>query len=400
LRGASGAIEHIFRRMFGSDISTPCANTGRLWILRLGLHELTRPKEHADDWVWLADHTIQLDSIQCLLVVGIRLGEWQQARRPLEHHDLHFLLLQPGQASTGEVIRDQLAQVVDITGVPRAILTDGGPNLKRGIALLREEYPQVLHCGDIVHKSALFLKKMLAEDDRWKEFLQKCGQSRKHCTKTPLAFLTPPIVPEQARYMNLPGVLKWAADIHRFLRDPMLNDGTHVEPWKVTIEFKWIENFTEPLEQWHRLIEIVEHVVHYVRWEGYHADASGELEQLDNLRGHTIGDQLRAQLLEFVRDQSQAARPDERLLGSTECLESLIGKGKRLEGQQSRSGFTKMILGMAASVVKPTSQVIQSALEAVKTKDLHTWATENLQQTVQAKRRLAFVAPAAGTKMA
>ena len=29
-RGASGAIEHIFRRLFGRDISTPCANTGRL----------------------------------------------------------------------------------------------------------------------------------------------------------------------------------------------------------------------------------------------------------------------------------------------------------------------------------------------------------------------------------
>ena len=31
-RGASGAIQHIFRRLFGRDISTPCANTGRLWI--------------------------------------------------------------------------------------------------------------------------------------------------------------------------------------------------------------------------------------------------------------------------------------------------------------------------------------------------------------------------------
>ena len=70
---------------------------------------------------------------------------------------------------------------------------------------------------------------------------------------------------------------------------------------------------------------------------------------MSHLRGHTLGDQFIEQLVAFVAEQSQAARSDERLLGSTECLESLIGKGKRLEGQQCRNGFTKMILGMAAS---------------------------------------------------
>lgn len=100
----------------------------------------------------------------------------------------------------------------------------------------------------------------------------------------------------------------------------------------------------------------------------------------------------------FVEEQSLPARSRERLVGSTECLESLIGRGKKLEGQQSRSGFTKMILGMAASVVKPTYQVIQAALEAVKTKDLQAWAMENLGLTVQAKRRQAFAAPPDGTE--
>ena len=100
----------------------------------------------------------------------------------------------------------------------------------------------------------------------------------------------------------------------------------------------------------------------------------------------------------FVEEQSQAARSGERLVGSTECLESLIGKGKQLEGQQSRSGFTKMILGMAASVVKPTYDTIQAAFEMAKTKDLRTWALENLGLTLQAKRRAAFPLSANGTK--
>jgi hypothetical protein len=48
-------------------------------------------------------------------------------------------------------------------------------------------------------------------------------------------------------------------------------------------------------------------------------------------------------------------------------LESLIGKGKRLEGQQSRSGFTKMVLGMAAAVIKPTTEGSNSPSVGVRT---------------------------------
>ena len=250
-----------------------------------------------------------------------------------------------------------------------------------------------------MHKTALCLKKILEHDDRWNAFLQKIGQNRKHCAKTAMAFSSPPLVRDQARYMNLQAALKWAADMCRFLHDPALNDGTHVEPWKVTIEFKWLEEFAEPIAQWQRLLDIVEQAAHYVRWEGYHQDAARELAQrVSHLRGHTLGDQFIEQLVAFVAEQSQAARSDERLLGSTECLESLIGKGKRLEGQQCRNGFTKMILGMAACVVKPTHHAIQSALEAIKTKDLEAWTTGNLGQSVQAKRRLAFAAPATGTE--
>ena len=400
LRGASCALQVTLHRLMVRDSTTPCASTGRLWILRLGLYELTRPKERADDWIWLVDYTIQLDSVQCLTVVGVRLQDWLQDRRPLEHHDLHFLLLQPSRESTGEDVRDELLRVAEMTGTPRAILSDGGRNLKKGITLFRETHPGVSHSGDIAHKAALCLKKILTKDDRWKEFLKQCGLNRKHCAKTDMAFLSPPVLRDQARYMNLEAILKWAHDMLSFIRDPTRNDGSQVEPWKVTIEFKWIQEFAEPIDTWQRLLDIVEQVVHYVRWEGYHQSAAKQLEQgLAHLRGNALGDQLIQDLVTFIEEQSQAARSGERLVGSTECLESLIGKGKQLEGQQSRSGFTKMVLGMAASVVKPTYDTIQAALEVVKTKHLRTWALENLGLTLQAKRRAAFPPSANGTKM-
>ena len=121
--------------------------------------------------------------------------------------------------------------------------------------------------------------------------------------------------------MNLEAILKWASAMLSFVRDPTRHDGSQVEPWRVTIEFKWIREFAESIDTWQRLLEIVEQMDHYVRWEGYHESAANQLEQrLANLRGNSMGDQLIHDLLEFVEDQSQAARSGERLIGSTECL--------------------------------------------------------------------------------
>jgi len=46
----------------------------------------------------------------------------------------------------------------------------------------------------------------------------------------------------------------------------------------------------------------------------------------------------------------------------------------------------------------PARDTIQAALKMVKTKDLRTWALENLGVTLQAKRRAAFPPSANGTK--
>jgi len=199
-RGASQALAQILERLFGTQVRIPCANTGRLWILRLGLYELTRPKEKADDWVWIVDHTIQISSVKCLLIVGCRLRDWEQDRRPLRRTDLEVLALEPVEKSSGEIVCEQFQRTAKITGVPRAIVTDGGSDLQRGKAFYRELHPEVASCYDIAHKTALFLKKALAKDERWQEFLKKMAASKKQSVRSPVAFLAPPLVPDQARY--------------------------------------------------------------------------------------------------------------------------------------------------------------------------------------------------------
>ncbi len=44
-------------------------STGRLWLLRIGLAALLRPKTIANDWVWLVDHSIQIGRCKCLVIL-------------------------------------------------------------------------------------------------------------------------------------------------------------------------------------------------------------------------------------------------------------------------------------------------------------------------------------------
>src|SRR5581483_6630341 len=156
--------------------------------------------------------------------------------------------------------------------------------------------------------------------------------------------------------------------------------------------------YREALAEWKSVMEVVATARHHARHRGYGTGAAAELQQ--QLAQHAttpMSQRLAERLVTFVAGQSAAVRPGERLPGSSECLESLIGKGKRLEGQQSQSGFTKMILGMAAAVVEPSHDYILRALAAVKTKHVLSWCREHLGISVQAKRHHALVA--AGTKI-
>ena len=68
-------------------------------------------------------------------------------------------------------------------------------------------------------------------------------------------------------------------------------------------------------------------------------------------------------------------------------MESLFGKGRRLEGPQSRSGFTRYVLALAASVVELTSDTVKEALSSVSIKQLQSWTKQHFSDTIQSKRR-------------
>ncbi len=391
LRGAS-AVLGLCRDVVLRLTHAPAANTGQMWLLQIGLYELQRPKEPAADWIWLVDHAVQLGTVRCLVIVGCRASSWRAADRPLAHHDLSMLALEPVEKSDGAMVARQLAATTASTGiVPRAILSDQGGDLKNGIAQYCQAHPETSVTHDIAHQAANEMKRELTADARWADFIVASGQAKQRLIMTPLAHLVPPKLRSKARYMNLGELVAWGENMLRYLDHPHPVAGEPLDQDALNTKLGWLSQYREPLADWGSALAVVSMTLTYIRRYGYHHQAATELTvQLRPARTTEMACRVADRLVAFVASQSLQARKDEHLPGSTECLESLIGKGKRLEGQQSQSGFTKMILGVAAAVARPTVEYVQAALAAVKNQDVIDWCRQRLGVSLAAKRHQAF----------
>lgn len=388
----AAAVLNLFANWLPGVVDTPCANTGRFWLLRLGLHELNRPKEQADDWAWIMDHTLQLGAYKCLVIVGVRLNVWRQNRRPLRHTDLTLLSLIPMEQATGDRVYDVLSQTVPITGVPRLVLCDGGGDLERGMELLQADHPGVARVYDVKHKMALLLKKELEQDPQWATFITAVTRTKIGITQTALAFLVPPALKHKARYMNLERLVHWGRSVLGYLKRPRINPQAPIDLSKLKDKLDWLATYRRPLQEWSELLAIAEATEDYIRRHGYHGHASRALSiRLASLATCASARCMRAAILAFVADQSRMARtPAERLLGHSEVLESLIGKYKQLQSTHSKGGMTAMLLSFGSIVSKKTHDVIQTALTSVTTRAVAKWCQDKLGVTLQAQRAFAF----------
>ena len=70
----------------------------------------------------------------------------------------------------------------------------------------------------------------------------------------------------------------------------------------------------------------------------------------------------------------------------------MFGKQKHLEGEQSKSGFTGLILGIPAMVAELTTDLVGQALESTPVKTVIDWQKKHIGETVQSKRKKFFSA--------
>ena len=264
-------------RWCGIDAGVASYYSVRMWLLRLGLYQLNRPKTHADDWIWIVDHTLRMGERKCLIVVGIRQSAWDAEDRVLSHQDVELIDLKPVTESTGKVVYRQLKAAAAKTGVPRAIVSDNGSDLHCGIDRFRKTHPRTAWLYDIKHKTACLLKHALEHDTSWQMFVARVHRFKQQVTLTSLAGLVPPQQRSKARYMNVDVLVDWAQRSLKLLDCRRAMTAAGLKPARVKAKLEWLRKFAPQVRRWAEMLAVIGATEHYVRHEGIHPEAAEQL---------------------------------------------------------------------------------------------------------------------------
>ena len=400
LRGTCSVVNcmHQIDVNWGFRFPVPHYTTVRLWLLRVGLYKLSRPKQRASDWVWIIDHSNQIGKEKCLVILGVRVSELPSPGEdyPLRLEQMEPIELEPVTVSDKEVVYRQLEASAKKCGVPRAIIDDHGGDVAGGVELFCGAHPETIEIYDMTHRAACLLKARLENDEQWKAFAAKAGQTKCNIQQTELAFLVPPSQRSKARFMNLGTLIAWGAGTLAIVDSPPAEVLQHATRERLEEKLGWLRQFREPLRSWSEMELTIDVAVDLVRTQGLYRGAARDLrKRLGKLSVGQDARQLGKDLAQFVADQARQLRRGERLPGCSEVIETCFGKFKSLEREQAKGGFTGLLLALAACVAERTQDVVHEALQKTKTEDVIAWIKQKLGATVGSKRRTAYRAATA-----
>lgn len=267
LRGASRGRE-LWGTVLALPEAAPAWYTGRLWRLRVGYYQLTRPQEQAPDWVWIIAHTVPMGGQQCLVILGLRLSALPPPGTCLRPEHVEPSALYPVQQSHGAVVSQQLTEAVAQRGVPREILSEGGADLQAGVAQCRQAHRETCALSDSKHQTALVVKPELAAAATWPAFTQQAAQTNQRVPQTPLAFLAPPAQRRQARSMNVDLLMRWGSTLLGSGEQRPGAESADLAPARLAEPYGWIRDCRDALQSWGERLHSVEAVERCVRTHG------------------------------------------------------------------------------------------------------------------------------------
>jgi hypothetical protein len=390
-----------FFKHFGIEQKVPDHTAIRTWLLRLGIAELERPVERADDWVWIVDHSNQIGKEKVLCILGIRASKLPPPGTALRHGDLRVLKVLPGTSWKREDMARVYKELAEEIGPPRVVLSDGAVELQAGALVLKTTSKDTIVLRDFKHFAANEMKSLIGKTPRFETFHKELGPTRSRVQQTELAHLTPPSPKPKARFMNLKATLIWADVVLWLLRHPKAESRKGLASKRLKEKFGWLCEYENDLAAWQECQEVISASVTFINEHGVFPGAEGALrEKIAGFPIHPTSRELADRLLKFVKDSERLLKDKERLPLSTEILESCFSKSKQMERQHAKGGFTSLLGSFAALLHPTTPEEVTKAFAKIKVKDVRGWIEKNLGTTLGSRRRSTYQEHKKATKRA
>lgn len=448
MRGSERTFQ-LFSDFF--NVPVPSFNSIRSWIYRFGLHMMKRECEQRDDWIFILDHTVQLGQRKCLLILGIPEERLKTEGYALRHHDVTVLTIDVVSSSTGEIVAEQLEKAAKKAGTPKQILSDHGSDIKKGVRLYQEERPSIIYTYDITHKMAALLKQELQKDEKWRSFLQECGKSCKSLKQTNLYFLAPPRQRTKARYSSVAPQIEWAQKIinwqqqgdytaidRSFIVDqqtiaavedeygdlvsrllevmssktytdrdaftkslveqlgnevveriaPIIYPAAEQGRRRFFDKLGWVAAYKEELIIYTEMINLTTLVQEQVKQDGLNQASYQKFENtIADIALSPRASRLAKAISAYLKTEGEQILDQQTLLGTSDIIESVIGKYKYFSSGCSTQDIGKILLTIPVFTTQLTCDLIKTAMESVQALEVNKWADDLLGKSALSKRR-------------
>lgn len=394
-RPAQRALQTIFQAL-GLPWKVPSHDSIRQWTCRVGVGQLQETFDRDQDVLWMADHSSQIGTEKVLLIVGIAVENLPQPGKTLCLDDLKVLAIAPGRKWKKEDVAREYKKLAERIGTPRYLLCDGAIELREPAEKLEKDGRKPIVLGDLKHHAANLLEKQIGRSERFGAFLTQVGLTRNRTQQTELSHFAPPPLKQKSRFMNLSPLLKWAAMVLHHLGEPQSQSRAGITAERMQEKLGWLEDYREELQLWGASQGLIDEALSFINLEGLSRGTGSRLrwhlkqwlpsqwQDNENLR------RLLAQLVRFVRRSEQQLDRGQRAWLSTEVLESLFGRFKRLEGQHSKGGFTGLLAALPTLCSELDRSLVRQRLGEVDTPTLKRWIAATLGQTLTARRTAAY----------
>jgi hypothetical protein len=385
----SVAAMQVFFRWLNVDKELPTYQTIRGWMFRLGLNRLQHAGWH-DDWLWIVDHSNQIGKQKCLLVLGVQQSKLPPEGTPLQLKDMKVLGLFPSEKCNRESVGEVYRQIADKYGIPRAVISDGAVELREPVNRLRAKGKAAISIRDLKHFLANRLEHLLSKDRSYQEFLQELGKARSSIQQTELSHLTPPVMRQKARFMNLAPLLEWANMALWHLKHPASESRGGITDQRMQEKLAWLERYEADLEKWTIYQTIISTALTFINKQGLKQNTSRELRNLLKPFATQATKPLIRKIIKFIQIYEKKLYLNERLPMSSEIIESSFAKFKALEQSHARSGLTHLVLAIPCLLKAATAKEIVSAFAKTKVRHTQEWLKEHLPKTHDARRQTAY----------
>jgi len=357
LRGCRHSVCCLLFSM-GMTCRIPSHASIRNWICKCGKYRVESTAEVVGQYVVIVDESITFGSEKILLILGLDVAIAGR-KGALGHEDMEVLFVGASQEWKAEQIAEQLQKATVGKDIKYAV-SDKGTNLCKAYKSLN-----IMHIPDCTHVLANHLKRIYEKSQVFEDFRKLIGKLRQawNMSKTKSQY-TPPGMRAKMRFANIFPCVAWAErmlaqwdDLDQEVRD------------KVKL-LKDNEAFFQGLAQAGGIFNAVCAKLKNEGFCGVHKqELLAQLEALGAQGEAAIFLQNCKDYLDELSVKNDALG-QERLLCSSDIIESYFGKFKAKMNTNRCSGLTEFIFTLAIFGKSFSIQEAKQALETIQCKEL------------------------------